>query len=44
MPYRMGRLPEDTSKPRLTLGPYLTAAAPPPSADWYSRVQAWGDR
>lgn len=42
MPLRLGRLPEDTSKPRLTLGPYLTAAAPPPSADWYSRVQAWG--
>lgn len=42
MPYRFGRLPEDTSKPRLTLAPHLRPAAPPPSADWYSHVRAWG--
>ena len=42
MPLRLGRLPEDRSKPRLTLTPHLTAAAPPPSADWYSHVRAWG--
>jgi len=40
--YRLGRLPEDRSKPRLTLAPHLRATAPPASADWYSRVQAWG--
>jgi hypothetical protein len=42
MPYCLGRLPEDLSRPRLTLAPHLRAAAPPPSADWYSHVQAWG--
>ena len=42
MTYALGRLPEDPSKPRLTLAPHLTAAAPPPAADWYSNVQAWG--
>lgn len=42
MPYRFGRLPEDTSKPRLTLAPHLRPAAPPPSTDWYSHVRAWG--
>ena len=42
MTYRFGRLPEDRSKPRLTLAPHLRAAAPPASADWYSHVQAWG--
>ena len=43
MTFKLGRLPEDTSKPRLTLAPHLRATAPPPvSADWYSRVQAWG--
>lgn len=42
MPYRLGRLPEDRSKPRLTLTPHLTAPPPPPSADWYSHVRAWG--
>jgi hypothetical protein len=42
MPLRLGRLPEDRSKPRLTLAPHLRATAPPASADWYSRVQAWG--
>ena len=43
MPYCLGRLPEDPSKPRLTLAPHLRAAAPVPvSVDWYSRVQAWG--
>lgn len=38
-----GRLPahpEDTH-PRLHLAPYLTAVAPPPSVDWYSRVTRW---
>jgi hypothetical protein len=40
--YRFGRLPEDRSKPRLALAPHLRATAPPPSADWYSHVQAWG--
>ena len=42
MPYCLGRLPEDTSRPRLTLAPHLTGATPPPSADWYSHVPAWG--
>lgn len=42
MTYALGRLPEDLSKPRLTLAPHLTATAPPASADWYSHVQAWG--
>ena len=42
MPYCLGRLPEDPSKPRLTLAPHLRAVAPPAAADWYSRVQAWG--
>ena len=42
MPLRLGRLPEDPYKPRLTLAPHLRATAPPPSADWYSHVQAWG--
>lgn len=43
MTFKLGRLPEDPSKPRLTLAPHLRATAPPPvSADWYSHVQAWG--
>lgn len=43
MPYMLGRLPEDTTKPRLTLAAHLRATVPPPaSADWYSTVQAWG--
>lgn len=42
MTFKFGRLPEDTSKPRLTLAPHLTAVTPPASADWYSHVQAWG--
>ena len=42
MPLRLGRLPEDRSKPRLALAPHLRATAPPASADWYSRVRAWG--
>ena len=42
MSYRLGRLPEDRSKPRLALAPHLRAAVPPASADWYTRVQAWG--
>jgi hypothetical protein len=40
--YCLGRLPEDWSKPRLTLAPHLRAVVPPASVDWYSRVQAWG--
>ena len=43
MPLRLGRLPEDRSKPRLALAPHLLAAIPPASADWYSRVRAWGE-
>ena len=43
MPFCFGRLPEDRSKPRLTLAPHLRAAIPPAAADWYSRVQAWGE-
>ena len=42
MPYCLGRLPEDQSKPRLALAPHLRATVPPASADWYSRVRAWG--
>lgn len=44
MPYCLGRLPEDPSKPRLTLAPHLraTVAAPPAAVNWYGRVLNWG--
>lgn len=41
--FYFGRLPahpEDTH-PRLKLSPFLRAAAPPPSVDWYTRVTDW---
>ena len=41
MPYRLGRLPNDPSKPRIKFGAHLRAAAPPSSADWEA-VPAWG--
>jgi len=37
---RLGRLPNDPSKPRLTLRPTATIA-PPPAEDWISQVPAW---
>lgn len=38
-----GRLPAhpEATHPRLKLGPFLAAAAPPPSVDWYSAVPGW---
>jgi hypothetical protein len=31
----------EATHPRLKISPYLTAAVPPPSVDWYSRVRDW---
>jgi hypothetical protein len=42
MPYRLGRLPEDLSRPRLTLAPHLRAVAPPAAVNWYGPVRSWG--
>ena len=41
--YKLGRLPNDPSKPRLNLAPLLTAAAPtyPENKDWLSAVANW---
>lgn len=41
MPYRLGRLPNDPTKPRVRLAAHLTGAVPPPSADW-ANVPNWG--
>jgi hypothetical protein len=40
---RLGRLPNDPSKPRLKLAPHLDTAVPPNPAvvDWLSRVDSW---
>jgi hypothetical protein len=39
---RLGRLPNNPAKPRLRVRDYtVTPPAPPPSADWYSRVASW---
>lgn len=40
---KLGRLPNDPSKPRLLLTPHLTGALPPapPKADWLSKVPSW---
>lgn len=42
MNYQMGRLPNDPSKPRLSLGKHLSAESAPTSVDWYSKVSGWG--
>jgi hypothetical protein len=40
--YALGRLPNDPSKPRVRLRRLSAAAiAPPPSADWLSKVTSW---
>jgi hypothetical protein len=43
MTYRFGRLPAhpEETHPRLHLAPHLRAVTPPPSVDWYSRVENW---
>ena len=41
MPYKLGRKPNDPSKPRVRLAAHLTGAAPPPSAHW-TDVPSWG--
>ncbi len=41
MPYRLGRKPNDPSKPRIKLAAHLTGATPPPSAHW-TDVPEWG--
>lgn len=40
---KLGRLPNDPSKPRLRLTQHLTGALPatPPQVDWLSRVPSW---
>ena len=42
MTYRLGRLPNDPSKPRVKLAAHLTAAAPPPASVSWEAVPAWG--
>lgn len=41
--FKGGRLPNDPSKPRLRIGPYLraTASTVPPRVDWLSNVKQW---
>ena len=40
---KLGRLPNDPSKPRLRVADFTRPGlpAPPPSADWHSQVAAW---
>jgi hypothetical protein len=40
--FKGGRRPNDPSKPRLRIGPYLrTAQVTPPRVDWLSQVKQW---
>ena len=41
MPYRLGRRPNDPTKPRIKLAAHLTGATPPPLAHW-AAVPTWG--
>ena len=42
-PYLFGRLPNDPTRPRVTLRTHPGATlTPPPTVDWYSAVPSWG--